>query len=211
MDNAVALVQAYLRLNGYFTVCEFPIIETSRNGYRTVTDLDVLGFRFPRADRLLGQSGRAAGEHTSGVDPALGCDPEKPDMLIGEVKEGRPRLNDALRNAKVLETVLVRFGCCPPHHVTPVVRDLLRRGSAETACGHTVRLVVFANGADRTNGAETVVSLQHVLQFLNEYIEQHWDALRHAQIKDPAFAFMMLAQKAAHASEVSHASGRSGP
>ena len=27
MDNAVALVQAYLRVNGYFTVVEYPVLE----------------------------------------------------------------------------------------------------------------------------------------------------------------------------------------
>ena len=49
MDNAVALVQAYLRLNGYFTVTEYPVIATRRDGtYRTATDLDVLAFRFPK-------------------------------------------------------------------------------------------------------------------------------------------------------------------
>jgi hypothetical protein len=31
MDNAVALVQAYLRVNGYFTVAEYPVVEAMRN------------------------------------------------------------------------------------------------------------------------------------------------------------------------------------
>ena len=54
MDNAVALVQAYLRVNGYFTVSEYPIVEASRRGgYRTATDLDILAFRFPGAGRLV--------------------------------------------------------------------------------------------------------------------------------------------------------------
>ena len=30
MDNAVALVQAYLRVNGYFTVAEYPVLEATR-------------------------------------------------------------------------------------------------------------------------------------------------------------------------------------
>jgi hypothetical protein len=32
MDNSVALVQAYLRVNGYFTVTEYPVI-ASRGGH----------------------------------------------------------------------------------------------------------------------------------------------------------------------------------
>lgn len=32
MDNAVALVQAYLRVNGYFTVTEYPVVEAMKSG-----------------------------------------------------------------------------------------------------------------------------------------------------------------------------------
>ena len=54
MDNAVALVQAYLRLNGYFTVSEYPVVATRSGGeYRTATDLDVLAFRFPNPGQLV--------------------------------------------------------------------------------------------------------------------------------------------------------------
>ena len=50
MDTTVALVQSYLHVNGYFTVVEYPVLETRRGGPpRTLTDLDVLAFRFPRA------------------------------------------------------------------------------------------------------------------------------------------------------------------
>ncbi len=39
MDHAVALVQAYLQLNGYFTSAEYPIIASAgRSGARTITD-----------------------------------------------------------------------------------------------------------------------------------------------------------------------------
>ena len=48
MDHAVALVQAYLQLNGYFTSAESPIFTgAGRKGARTITDIDVLAFRFP--------------------------------------------------------------------------------------------------------------------------------------------------------------------
>ena len=52
MDNAVALVQAYLHVNGYFTVAEYPVLESLRHGgYRSITDLDILAFRFAGAGR----------------------------------------------------------------------------------------------------------------------------------------------------------------
>ena len=48
MDHAVSLVQAYLQLNGYFTSAEYPIMSGNvRKGYRSVTDIDVIAFRFP--------------------------------------------------------------------------------------------------------------------------------------------------------------------
>ena len=52
MDNAVALVRAYLHLNSYFTVTEYQVVGLARHGsgYRSVTDLDVQAFRFPGAD-----------------------------------------------------------------------------------------------------------------------------------------------------------------
>ena len=50
MDTAVALVQAYLHVNGYFTVTEYPVLEAfHRDHTRAVTDLDVLAFRFAHA------------------------------------------------------------------------------------------------------------------------------------------------------------------
>jgi len=43
MDGAVAIVETYLRLNGYFTVTEFPVVELHDGAdYRTATDLDSL-------------------------------------------------------------------------------------------------------------------------------------------------------------------------
>ena len=51
MDPAVALVQAYLQMNGYFTVTEYSVVEAAgrSNQYRMSTDLDVLAVRFPGA------------------------------------------------------------------------------------------------------------------------------------------------------------------
>lgn len=50
MDTAVAIVQSYLHINGYFTVPEFPIVEAMQRGhYRAATDIDLLAVRFPEA------------------------------------------------------------------------------------------------------------------------------------------------------------------
>ena len=102
MDHAVALVQAYLQLNGYFTSAEYPIIAAAgRNGFRTLTDIDVLAFRFPSGlPSPVGAARNATprGLDMSDVDPGLGIPPDSIDMVIGEVKEGRVGINSGARD-----------------------------------------------------------------------------------------------------------------
>jgi hypothetical protein len=112
MDTAVALVQAYLRVNGYFTVAEYPVLEAvGRGSHRMLTDLDLLAFRFPGAGRELAGRGE---RYTVPVevfepDPALGQRSDRSDMIVAEVKEGRAELNRAARDPAVLRAALVRF------------------------------------------------------------------------------------------------------
>lgn len=119
MDTSVALVQAYLHVNGYFTVAEYPVLEASRGEHaRSVTDLDILAFRFAGAGHevVLGRGRRPLSGRAFAVDPVLECPADRPDMIVGEVKEGAARLNDAMRDPVVLEVALTRFGCCAPEH-----------------------------------------------------------------------------------------------
>ena len=41
MDTAVSLVETYLRVNGYFTVTEFPVVESSHGGEKARQGLAV--------------------------------------------------------------------------------------------------------------------------------------------------------------------------
>src|SRR5205085_10649189 len=94
MDHAVALVQAYLRLNGYFTSAEYPVIAgAGRNGFRTVTDIDILAFRFPGGEPMARSRRAPKLIDTSELDPGLAAPKESIDMIIGEVKEGRVGIN----------------------------------------------------------------------------------------------------------------------
>lgn len=200
MDNAVALVQAYLRVNGYFTVAEYPVLEALDGGnYQTATDLDILAFRFPRAGQLISQRGRGAGAdrvETVSVDSALGAAPEHPDMIVGEVKEGAAVINAAAKNPAVLRAALVRFGCCAPDQATPIVDGLLHKGHALLPVGHRIRMVVFGSTAEGAGGPYHVVTLGRALSFVQDYLRAHWDVLRHADDKDPAFGFLMMIEKA---------------
>lgn len=197
MDHAVALVQAYLQLNGYFTSAEYPIIAgAGRNGFRTVTDIDVLAFRFPSGEPMA-RHGRKApkGLDMTGLDPGLAVPTGQVDMIIGEVKEGRVGINSGIRDPEVLRTVIDRFG--EVGDTARVVHHLLEHGSAEIQASYSVRLIAFGSFPP---GAPVppcrIISLGHVLQYLQAYVRKHWSMLRHLQFKDPAFGFLMTMEKA---------------
>lgn len=211
MDNAVALVQAYLQINGYFTVTEYPVLEGTRQGYRAATDLDVLAFRFPGAGRLIPSKGRPGERRLTEVDRALNCPADRADMLIGEVKEGHAELNRATRDTDVLRTVFTRFGCCPPEHVPALVKRLLHEGATTTPAGHTVRLVAFGSEVGGPPSPPcTVVSLGHVVGYLRDYLREHWEILRHGQFKHPALGFLMTLEKASRGRRQDPATGNRG-
>ena len=199
MDTSVALVQAYLHVNGYFTVAEYPVLEAFRGEHvRSVTDLDILAFRFAGAghDVIRGRGHRPLAGRALATDPVLGCPADRPDMIVGEVKEGAARLNAAMRDPVVLEVALARFGCCPEEHAAILTRQLLARGHATTPDGHSIRMVAFGDipGSDR-QGPWTTVPMRHVVLFLRDYLREHWAVLRHAQIRDPALGVLALIEK----------------
>jgi hypothetical protein len=195
MDHAVALVETYLRVNGYLTVTEFPVIDSIGGSYRATTDLDVLAFRFPGA----GARWSRQADGNRHVDPELAVPVDAADMIIAEVKEGKATLNHAGADPQVLQAALARFGCCKTHDAEAAVRELIRRGRAQTHCGHTVRLVVFAALAEGSHPHFQFVSLAHVAQFLHDYICEHWEAVRAAQFKDPVFGLFVALEKAQRA------------
>ena len=190
MDNAVSIVQAYLRLNGYFTVTEFPIVEAQRGrANRTATDIDVMGFRFPHTGRLVPRSkGSGGSDHLIRVhDPALGSSPEMADMIIGEVKEGKAHINPGGRTPGVLRSALTRFGCCTHEEIEGGVERLIRAGNAQTEHGHQIRLVAFGSVAEDHTSYHTI-ELGHIFRFLHEHLRQHWDVYRVTELKDPALS-----------------------
>jgi hypothetical protein len=196
MDHAVSLVQAYLQLNGYFTSAEYPIIAgAGRNGFRTMTDIDILAFRFPTGFPAPAGRKQPQGLNMSEVDPGLGVTTDI-DMIVGEVKEGRVGINSGVRDPEVLKAVISRFGNTAEED-DRVVAQLLNSGVAELRAGYVIRLVAF--GAFPPGSPVPpcrIISLGHVLNFLQAYVRKHWSILRHLQFKDPAFGFLMTLEKA---------------
>jgi hypothetical protein len=121
-------------------------------------------------------------------------------MMIGEVKEGRAELNRAARDPQVLRAVLVSFGCCAEQHVASVVERLLRNGVTSLPSGHQVRLAAFGSTVEAGSHGYHAMELGHVVKFLQQYLRDYWDVLRHAQFKHPAFGFLMTLEKAARGS-----------
>jgi hypothetical protein len=200
MDHAVSLVQTYLQLNGYFTSAEYPIIASARrNGVRTITDIDILAFRFPSGLPIGGvPTGKQApqGLDVSELDSGLGVPPDAIDMIIGEVKEGRVGINMGTRDPEVLKVVIGRLGDAGSE-IDRVVGDLLSDGATKLPSGVHMRMVAF--GAFPPGAPVPpcrIISLGHVLGFLQGYVHRHWKVLRHLQFKDPALGFLMTIEKA---------------
>jgi hypothetical protein len=117
MDNAVALVRAYLQLNGYFTITEYPIVrKLDSGGFRTLTEIDVAAFRLPW------------NEPDYEPDPALKVPHGKADMIIGEVKESRAVITRPRPTLKSLRRSCGASGIAPRP-----MRALLRARSWQTA------------------------------------------------------------------------------
>ena len=103
-------------------------------------------------------------------------------MLIGEVKEGRAELNRNARNPDVLRTVLARFGCCSIHSVDAIVQQLINKGESVTSSGHRIRLIAFGSSRGRPGlGRYSTLRLGYIVSFIEEYLDQNWKVLHHAQ------------------------------
>jgi hypothetical protein len=197
MDIAVALVQAYLHVNGYLTVTEYPVAELTRNkGIQSATDIDVLGIRLPQAGGVVPARRR---NHVNGfvADPMLGVEEGISDFIIAEVKEGPAQLNRGARNPAVLTAVLLRFGCCPAPEVPENVERLLRHGRSHTSTDIVIRLVAFGSEADAVPPVPSLeIAHAHVIRFLQDHMRAHWDVFRHVHTKDPIFGVLLLMEKA---------------
>lgn len=196
MDNAVALVQAYLQVNGYFTVAEYPVLDVNRRGVaRSVTDWDVLGFRLPGAGRelRLPHHHREIGTASYEPDPLLLGVRDKPDMIVGEVKRGRARFNAPAHDPVVLAAALMRFGFCQVKDAQGIARALLAEGRVDLETGQSVRMVAFGLPPEGGSSHPWLdVSMNHVVNFLRSYLREHWDVLRHVQFSNQAFDFLSL-------------------
>jgi hypothetical protein len=185
MDNAVALVRAYLQLNGYFTITEYPVVRRLESGgFRTLTEIDVAAFHLP------------GGEPDFESDPALKVPRDKADLIIGEVKEGRAVINEAATDPEVVAKILRRFGDSTAADARSSARTLLAEGAIDTRAGHRARLVAFGTSPSDIPGTYFTVLLSDVVAYVDRYISANWELVRAAGSRDPIFGVMVLLAKA---------------
>lgn len=197
MDIAVALVQAYLHVNGYLAVTEYPVAELTRHrGIQSATDIDVLAIRLPQAGGIVPARRK---NHVNGfvADPVLEVEEGITDFIIAEVKEGPAQLNKGSRNPAVLTAVLLRFGCCPAAEVPENVERLLVRGVSRTSTNMRIRLLAFGSEADAVPPVPSLeISHAHLIRFLQDHLRSHWQLFRQMHTRDPVFGFLLLMEKA---------------
>lgn len=191
-DPAVALVCGYLRANGYFTLTEFGVVEATSEGFRSVTDLDVVAVRLPDL-RDGSHRRRVWAGIASGVDPRLDVATDRLDVLLVEVKQGRAHFNPNLRRREVLLAALRRVGGdygAPPDRV---VERLRRHGRFRSATAQ-VRLVAAGGHGE----VPRALTLHHavVLAHLERLVAGHLEELAAMEGGDPVVEFLELVAKA---------------
>lgn len=202
MNAGQALVRAYLNLNGFLTHTEVPVVQKdSGEPYRVVTDIDVLALRFPHSEIRVAR-GRPGPEDDLifAVDQELDISRDAMDLIIGEVKEGRPRIHPALRSRETLTTALMRLGCCDPDELPDVVDRL--RETGETRVNESpgsvpcrVRIIAFGDGEPGERDGYRVFQLRRVAEFLQEHLRRYSKVLHSVDLADPAMGVLHLLEK----------------
>lgn len=198
VDIAVNLVETYLRLNGYLTMSEFEVQRRLKDGrYNTVTDVDIVGLRFPGDIYAADTHDDAEAQMLLVEDPELRLGDEMIDVIIGEVKQGEAVFNEGLTRHEVLHTVLRRVEWVYGVPLEVVIGDLQGRLTSHVQArsgGHVrTRLVAFGQ-ADATT--ENVIALAHVVEQVVGFMDRFDDVLRPAQFTEPAPALLHLLAKA---------------
>lgn len=200
MNAGVALVQSYLRLNGFFTLADVPIIRRGRKGqYHELTDVDILAIRPPGARTLVsrGEPGISDDLVFEG-DPRLDLREKASEVLIAEVKIGKPRINPGLLAEETLTTAVARVGICPDPEIGSLVARLQASGEGTVRTGDgeaRFRLVAFGDGRSGRRGRYTVFSLADVSEFLRAHLHRYREILTPVEPSDPTLALLHLLDK----------------
>ncbi len=198
MDTAVELVEIYLRLNGYLTLSEWQIQTLSDSGqWQTLTDVDILGLRFPGNVYLADVHDPVQREAMRMTADLLMLEDDTVDVVIGEVKEGEAVFNPAVAHHQTLHTALHRLSWLyGAGDLEGVVKDLGAHGVCYTPArgGGTVRTRLLAFGRASEVTINTV-PIGRILERLTTIFETHDKVLRSMKFSNPAAATLNLLHK----------------
>lgn len=198
MDIAVNLVESYLRLTGYLTLSEFEVQRRNEQGrFTTVTDIDIMAVRMPGAV-FVGDDHEPTDYALLEIhDPALALEDGVVDVILGEVKQGGAELNAGIKDHAVLHTMLRRVEAMYDEPLDVVIRGVQQRlvHRSPARGGGTIRTRLMAFGRS-TETNETVMSLSHVVSTMLAFFQEHEDAIRVVQFREPAPALLQLLLKA---------------
>lgn len=197
VDIAVNLVENYLRLTGYMTLSEFEVQRRDKKGrFKTVTDVDIMGIRFP-GELYLGDPHREADYELLVIDdPVLELEPETIDVIVGEVKQGKADLNAGIKDHGVLHSMLRRVEWIYGEGLESVIQGLQHNGAhrAPSRGGGEVRTRLVAFGRSDFSNTNTI-ALGHIVTTMLTFFEEHEDAFRPIQFREPAPALLRLLLK----------------
>jgi hypothetical protein len=201
MDTAVGLVKAYLELCGYFVLAELPVRASDEHSYHDVTDVDIIAVRFPHTPIAVPHRVTRPLDVFLDADPTLQTFDKGVDIILGEVKEGRARLNPALRRAETIAFALRRLGCCPETQIAAEAQAIARTGQHEmymTGLMYCrIRLVAFAGYGTATEPGVVTIPLSHCAEFIAERLHNARDVLAGTHFKDPILSLFALQEKLA--------------
>ena len=200
MDIAVNLVENYLRLTGYLTLSEFEVQRRDEGGrYKTVTDVDIMAMRMP-GDLYVGDPHEEEDDDCVLLlidDPVLKLEPGLIDVIIGEVKQGYAELNPGIRQHAVLHSMLRRIGWIYDEPLETIVEALEHRDvhHSPARSGGRVRTRLVAFGRADSSNLHTI-SHSHIVTTMLRFFEEHEEAFKPIQFREPAPAFLRLLLKA---------------
>lgn len=198
MDIAVNLVESYLRLTGYLTLSEFEVQQKDERGrYKAVTDIDIMALRHPGEVYIGDPHDHPECKLLLIDDPALQLEPDCIDVIIGEVKQGHAELNPGIKIHGVLHSMLRRLDWIYDDDLVNVVEGL-QAGNVHYATakgGDRVRTRLMAFGRSEKTDLHTM-SISHIVNTMLRFFDEHEDAFRPIQFRDPAPGFLRLLLKA---------------
>jgi hypothetical protein len=191
-DPAVALVSAYLRINGYFTLSGFAVDVRTAEELRALTDLDVIAVRLPSAATDMSLGDIESGLLTE-LDPALGIADDRIDVLFVEVKQGEIEFNPGMRRPGTLHAGLQRVGGRLGATAGAIVEQLVATGRFESV---EAQVRLMAVGSHGHVGRGMSLTHAHLLDFVERHVTTNAATLRSMQLGDPIIAFLELIEKA---------------